>query len=56
MSTFTAQFLAEVQQVTSQLDVNAIERCAVILAAIRARGGRLVILGVEAVLATPAMP
>ena len=46
MSTFTAQFLAEVQQVTSQLDVNAIERCAVILAAIRARGGRLFILGV----------
>jgi D-sedoheptulose 7-phosphate isomerase len=46
MSTFTAQFLAEVQQVTSQLDVNAIERCADILAAIRARGGRLFILGV----------
>lgn len=43
---FTKQFLAEVQQVTSQLDANAIEKCADELAAIRERGGRLFILGV----------
>ncbi len=43
---FTKQFLAEVQQVTAQLDEAAIEKCAVELAAIRARGGRLFILGV----------
>ena len=43
---FTKQFLAEVQQVTSQLNEAAIEKCADELAAIRARGGRLFILGV----------
>jgi D-sedoheptulose 7-phosphate isomerase len=43
---FTQQFLAEVQQVVAQLDVNAIEKCADELAAIRERGGRLFILGV----------
>jgi len=43
---FTQQFLAEVQQVTAQLDVAAIEKCADELAAIRERGGRLFILGV----------
>jgi D-sedoheptulose 7-phosphate isomerase len=43
---FTKQFLAEVQQVTAQLDVGAIEKCADELAAIRERGGRLFILGV----------
>ena len=43
---FTKQFLAEVQQVTAQLDESAIEKCADELAAIRARGGRLFILGV----------
>lgn len=43
---FTKQFLAEVQQVTAQLDEAAIERCADELAAIRGRGGRLFILGV----------
>lgn len=43
---FTKQFLAEVQQVTAQLDVDAIEKCADELAAIRERGGRLFILGV----------
>ena len=43
---FTKQFLAEVQQVTAQLDEAAIEKCADELAAIRARGGRLFILGV----------
>lgn len=43
---FTKQFLAEVQQVTAQLDEAAIEKCADELAAIRNRGGRLFILGV----------
>src|SRR5476651_53213 len=43
---FTKQFLAEVQQVTAQLNADAIEKCADELAAIRARGGRLFILGV----------
>jgi D-sedoheptulose 7-phosphate isomerase len=43
---FAKQFLAEVQQVTAQLDADAIEKCADELAAIRARGGRLFILGV----------
>src|SRR5580704_3405106 len=43
---FTKQFLAEVQQVTAQLNESAIEKCADELAAIRERGGRLFILGV----------
>jgi D-sedoheptulose 7-phosphate isomerase len=43
---FARQFLAEVQQVTAQLDEAAIEKCASELAAIRERGGRLFILGV----------
>lgn len=43
---FTKQFLAEVQQVTAQLDETAIEKCADELAGIRERGGRLFILGV----------
>ena len=43
---FTKQFMAEVQQVTAQLNEAAIEKCAEELAAIRERGGRLFILGV----------
>jgi len=43
---FTQQFLTEVQQVTSQLDTDAIEKVAEELAQIRQRGGRLFILGV----------
>ncbi len=43
---FTKQFLAEVQQVTAQLDEAAIEKSADELAKIRERGGRLFILGV----------
>jgi len=43
---FTKQFLAEVQQVTAQLNEAAIEKCADELAAIRESGGRLFILGV----------
>lgn len=43
---FTKQFLAEVQQVTAQLNEAAIEKCADELAAVRERGGRLFILGV----------
>jgi D-sedoheptulose 7-phosphate isomerase len=43
---FTKQFLAEVQQVTTQLNEADIEKCAEELAAIRERGGRLFILGV----------
>src|ERR1700758_4071135 len=43
---FTQQFLAEVQQVVTQLNEAAIEKCADELAAVRERGGRLFILGV----------
>jgi len=43
---FAKQFLAEVRQVTAQLDEAAIEKCADELAAVRERGGRLFILGV----------
>jgi D-sedoheptulose 7-phosphate isomerase len=43
---FTKQFLAEVQQVTAQLNEATIEKCADELAAVRNRGGRLFILGV----------
>ena len=43
---FTEQFLAEVQQITAQLNEAAIEKAADELAAIRTRGGRLFILGV----------
>jgi D-sedoheptulose 7-phosphate isomerase len=43
---FTQQFLAEVQQVVSQLDAGAIENAAAELARVRERGGRLFILGV----------
>ena len=43
---FTKQFLAEVQQVTAQLNEASIEKAADELAAVRTRGGRLFILGV----------
>src|SRR6516162_10600550 len=43
---FAKDFLAEVQQVTAQLDTAAIEKCAEELARVRERGGRLFILGV----------
>jgi D-sedoheptulose 7-phosphate isomerase len=43
---FAKEFLTEVQQVVAQLDAEAIETCATELAAVRARGGRLFILGV----------
>ena len=43
---FSQQFLDEVQQVTAQLDPVAIEKVADELASVRARGGRLFILGV----------
>jgi D-sedoheptulose 7-phosphate isomerase len=44
--TFTQQFLGEVTQIVAGLDVDAIERAAALLAAARAKGGRLFILGV----------
>src|SRR6266508_1066834 len=43
---FAKEFLAEVQQVVAQLNVDAIEKCADKLARVRERGGRLFILGV----------
>ncbi len=43
---FAKDFLAEVQQVTAQLDTAAIEKCVEELARVRERGGRLFILGV----------
>ena len=46
MSEFTRKFLAEVQEVTAKLDVEAIEKVVSVLASTRAGGGRLFILGV----------
>jgi len=43
---FSEQFLAEVQEITKQLDRAALERMAAMLATIRADEGRLFILGV----------
>ncbi len=43
---FVQQYLDETQQVTAQLDVAAIEKMVDALAAVRAQGGRLFILGV----------
>jgi D-sedoheptulose 7-phosphate isomerase len=44
--TFTEQFLQEVEAVAQQLDRQAIEQAAELLALVRSRGGRLFILGV----------
>lgn len=44
--TFSEQFLAEVQQVTTRLDANAVESMVEHLAKLRSEGGRLFILGV----------
>jgi D-sedoheptulose 7-phosphate isomerase len=43
---FATQFLEEVQQVTTRLDAQAVERVVEELARVRERGGRLFILGV----------
>jgi D-sedoheptulose 7-phosphate isomerase len=43
---FSEEFLAEVQQVTSRLNTEAIEKMARMLSSVRERGGRLFILGV----------
>lgn len=45
-TTFSASFLAEVQEIARQLDVNAIEKMAALLSQVRERSGRLFILGV----------
>jgi D-sedoheptulose 7-phosphate isomerase len=44
--TFAADFMLEVGQIAQALDVEAIERCAELLAETRTAGGRLFILGV----------
>jgi D-sedoheptulose 7-phosphate isomerase len=44
--TFTQQYIDESIRILRELDVNAIEECATGLANVRARGGRLFILGV----------
>ena len=46
MSEFTAQFLREAGEIVSRLDVDSIDRVVAELVAVRARGGRLFILGV----------
>ena len=43
---FTEQFLAESIEIVNSLDTEAIEQCAIGLAGVRDRGGRLFILGV----------
>jgi D-sedoheptulose 7-phosphate isomerase len=45
-TTFSALFLAEVEEVTRRLDAATIERMASLLASVRERSGRLFILGV----------
>ena len=44
--TFAEQYLAEAAQILTRIDPEAIERMAAALAAVRARGGRLFLLGV----------
>ncbi|MFN0029659.1 MAG: SIS domain-containing protein [Acidimicrobiales bacterium] len=46
MDSFASSFLAETRTVIEALDVEAIERVVGVLAAVRARGGRLFVLGV----------
>lgn len=46
MSSYTQNYLAEVNQITARLDVDAIERMVGLLVGLRSRGGRLFILGV----------
>jgi D-sedoheptulose 7-phosphate isomerase len=46
MSTFSSQFLSEVQEITARLDPSAIERVVSVLDATRSEHGRLFILGV----------
>lgn len=43
---FSQEFLAEVQQITNQLDTDCIEKMAALLSEVRKQGGRLFILGV----------
>jgi D-sedoheptulose 7-phosphate isomerase len=44
--TFAAEFMLEVGQIAQALDVEAVERCAELLAETRTAGGRLFVLGV----------
>jgi D-sedoheptulose 7-phosphate isomerase len=46
MPDFSRTYLAEVQSIAAQLDIDAIERVATLMARARAEGGRLFILGV----------
>jgi D-sedoheptulose 7-phosphate isomerase len=46
MSDFSRTYLTEVQSIAAQLDIDAIERVASLMAKTRAEGGRLFILGV----------
>jgi D-sedoheptulose 7-phosphate isomerase len=46
MSDFSRTYLAEVQSIAAQLDIDAIEKVASLMANARAEGGRLFILGV----------
>ena len=46
ISSYTQDYLAEVIRITSQLDVDTIDRMVELLAQLRTRGGRLFILGV----------
>src|SRR4029453_4442801 len=46
MSSYTENYLSEVNRITARLDVEAIERMVELLEGLRTRGGRLFILGV----------
>src|ERR1700692_516770 len=46
MSQHASDFFSEIQRIAAEIDIAAIERMAVALAALRERGGRLFLLGV----------
>jgi D-sedoheptulose 7-phosphate isomerase len=46
MTQHAQEFFQEIQRITTEIDIGAIERMAAALAALRARGGRLFLLGV----------
>lgn len=53
---FAERFLAEVEAIAQQLDINSIEKMAAELAALCERGGRLFVLGVGAARPMHRMP
>src|SRR6185295_7025923 len=46
LSSFSASFLSEVEEITRRLDTETIEKAVAVLAAVRDRAGRLFVIGV----------